>query len=197
MTTFLSDDFTATDGTKVQAHTTDTPSGGAWTVSPGFVSALGANGPVIVNNRARSNHSGGAWLYGASNAAADGEYNEINVHVFSASGLTGVTLRHQSGSDKCYAAMYAGGTGVITLYRLDNSTTLVSLGTYTASFANGSDHTIRLTATGTGSSVSLVVAVLDLLRRCGRRGPRAQAVHRTRQLQAPRHSLRQASRPSG
>lgn len=159
MTTFLSDDFTASDGTKVEAHTTDTPSGGAWTVSPGFVSALGANGPVINTNRARSNHSGGAWLYGAQNAAADGEYNEIDVHVFSATGLTGVTLRHQAGADKCYAAIYSGTSGVITLWRLDNSTTLVSLGTYTASFSNGSDHTIRLTATGTGASVALVVSV--------------------------------------
>lgn len=159
MSTFLSDLFTNADGTIITSHTTAVPAAGAWTVSPGFVTALGPNAPVIVNNRLRGNHSGGCFLYASQSAGADGESAEIAIRRFTGVGGAGVTVRHQPGQDKCYGALIAASTGTITLWRLDNSVTLVSLGTFATSWANGSDHTIKLTASGTGASVALTVSI--------------------------------------
>ena len=155
MTTILQANFVAAAGTVV---TSLTPAvGGPWTGFTGF-----ANGPVVSDaNRLRTNANDSNYYVGA----AEGDTASVTFRKLGTSVCAvGAVVRADPASTNCYLAWYnTGSTGNITLMRFDGVgptvVTLADVAGQNAGISTGSDHTIKLVASGTGATVNLEVFV--------------------------------------
>jgi len=155
MTTILQADFVAAAGTVV---TSLTPAvGGPWTGFSGF-----ANSPVVSDaNRLRTNANDSNYYVGAN----EGDTASVTFHQLTTTVCAvGALVRADPSTLNCYLAWYnTGGTGNVTLMRFDGVAptvvTLADVSGQNAGIATGSDHTIKLVASGTGATVNLEVFV--------------------------------------
>lgn len=148
-TTFVNDTFTDTNGVALTAHTGET--GATWTLAAGFT----APGPAIYSNRIRSGKSAGQCVFTSGVANADGEYAEAVVETVTAADSFGVFIRGNAAGCRGYMAFFSGG--LCKVMRLDNSFTFTQIGSNASQSVSTGAHTVRVTATGTGASVGIVV----------------------------------------
>lgn len=152
MSTFVYDTFTDTAGTGVKVHTPDIGANWAYganlTGSSFLIDATG--------QRIRSNYgSTQSYFYTTTAAPADGSYAEIQYDVVTAVDNIGVVVRATASSG--YQVLILPTS--LSLRKLVSSTFSANLtldgGATTVAISNaaGSSHTVRVSATGTGTSV--------------------------------------------
>lgn len=157
MATFTNDTFTGTTGDFVINRPGEL--GATWTVGTGY---SGMSSPLITNNRARANTSGGMLIVASGVASADGEYAEAIVETLTTASSFAICTRsfaNLAGVLRGYAGYYSNSSGSWQIRRFDSyssSTQIGSSGTFALSVGS---HTVRLTATGTGASVALELIV--------------------------------------
>lgn len=152
----VTDLFTGTAGTNLSAHTGD--SGNTWTRSAGFSTPVD---PVIAatGGRVRANDAGGIVLFSSGIAVADGENVTVVADTLTSGGSYGVLVRGNVGAGAGYMAYFTGTqVSILRLYQSGGTAsfaTIASAVSLAPSVANG--HTLKITATGTGSSVVVSV----------------------------------------
>lgn len=160
MTTYVNDTFTGTDGTLLKAHTGEL--GATWTEGIGFPTT---NQPQIdAYGRIRHKSGPASGVFFASGVAtSDGEYVEAVVWTHTTAIGFGILARghvNLAGSARGYMGYYSSTVGVWKILRLDNSATFTQVGgTGTKALSAAAGHTVRVTVTGTGASVSIELIV--------------------------------------
>lgn len=160
MAVFFSDTFTQGSAGALTSHTSD--SGGSWLHWGGS-----ATSPQVYTTLGGVVGSGAAvpQVFRASVISPDADCYTLGTGYFGgvAQYGTGVCARLDAAGNSGYVACYSASSstaGSWILYRIDTGMTFVQLATIAGpQLVNGNQPAIKLTATGTGASVSLVVNV--------------------------------------
>ena len=146
MATISDDLFTTADGAVLSGRTST--GGQTWTKK-----ALDLGDFTVFSNKIYWNHASGYDIFHLSgNATTDGEYAEAVWDVKTLIGLVGIGLRFSPGANVGYFLGYASSASTWRLYRFDGGFTVLASG---GSAPGTGTRTVRLTATGTGASVTL------------------------------------------
>lgn len=141
MATFLSDTFTAADGTLLTAHAPDSPGGASWIEHPTATPDL-----TITSNRVRAGGTGINLAYSSVVPTSADYYVEAVVRCVSNTQLTGFFLRLDTTAMNGYQVLW-GSTGNITVDRVDAGVS-TNLGTAAEAGTAGEEHTLRGYAIG-------------------------------------------------
>lgn len=156
MALVVNDTFTGTSGTAITSHSGET--GATWALGTGFSSA-----PVLSDaNRLRGGTSGGQVAFASGVAAEDGEYTEVVVQTITTAAAFGIFARGHvtlSSVTRGYMAYYSSAAGVWKILRLDNASKFTQVGSYATHALSVASHTIRLTVSGTGATVTVVLKI--------------------------------------
>lgn len=152
MTQFVNATFTAADGTALSSYTGET--GATFT---GFASFAGTPAPQVISNRLRANDAVHYWQASGANST-DGESASATIYKHTSSGsAVGVLCRVDAAADKCYLGWWID-SGTVKIYRLNTGASFVELATAALAMPSGAS-TMKLTVTGTGASVDVVLNV--------------------------------------
>lgn len=152
MATRVTDTFTDADLVRLDAHVGEL--GATWTALSGMA---GANKPAIFSNRLFGFDATNCIYLTSGAATVDGESITASVQKFDATSCAvGPAIRGNLSTNSCYNVFWAPD-GTLALYRVVSST-MTQIASGTAAISNGT-HTVKLQATGTGSSVLLEVFI--------------------------------------
>lgn len=162
MAAFVQDSFTDTPGNLLLGHVGEI--GATWTKGAGLASSnfkFDASGTRIAANNGSTNN----YFFASGLAAQDGSYCEIAYDVVTAVNSIGCMVR--ASDNRGYHALV--GPTTLKIRRLETTKSFVDLtfdsGGTTKAITNaaGSSHVLRITATGTGSSVLVEVHIDGVL----------------------------------
>lgn len=156
MALIFNDTFTGTAGASVVSHTSD--SGHTWARGVG----LDTSDAVISDaNRLRCSRAAGNVLFASSVATADAEYTEAIVQTLTTASAFGLFARgivNQAGNPRGYMA-YPTSEGVWKILRLDTPSVFTQIGGTVTQALSVASHTIRITVSGTGATVTIVLRI--------------------------------------